>query len=337
MKQRRGATRTRGAFLLIAILLVLTVSGCTPGWDSFNTVTDRGDNVRWLLLISFILSFIVVAIVFGVLLYSMIRFRKGAPSTRTGNTRLEVFWTAVPAALLVVLFVLSIRTMNDVIRAHENNADVLTVRVVGNQWWWSFEYPDLGITTANELHVPTDRPIKLELQSSDVVHSFWVPQIGWKLDTIPGRTNIMSFTVNQAGTFEGACAEFCGAQHAWMRIKVVASPKDDFSAWSAQQARPAAEPSTLLARDGRDTFLLQSCAACHTVTGTQAQGKVGPDLTHFGSRETLGGGVLVNNPENLRAWLEDPQTIKPGVLMPSYNRLSNEQLQALVAYLEGLK
>ena len=337
MKQRRMGLRTRGAFLLLSMLLVLTVSGCTPNWDGFNTVTDRGDRVRWLMVLSFLLSFMMLAIVFGVLLYTMLRFRKGRPSEREGNTRLEIFWTAAPALLLVVLFVFSVRTMNAVSKDHPANDDVLIVRVIGNQWWWAFEYPDLGITTANELHVPTDRPIKLELQSNDVVHSFWVPQIGWKLDTIPGRTNIMNFTVNQTGTFDGACAEFCGAQHAWMRIKVVATPASDFATWTARESKPAAEPSSLLARDGESTFTLESCAACHTVSGTEAQGKVGPDLTHFGSRETLGAGVLINNPANLEAWIRDPSQFKPGILMPGFNRLSDEEIQALVHYLEGLK
>lgn len=337
MKQRRMGPRTRWAFLLFSTLIVLTVSGCTPNWDSFNTVTDRGDRVRWLMNLSFVLSFMMLALVFGLLLYSMIRFRKGRPSEREGNKKLEIFWIVAPALLLVVLFVFSIRTMNAVIKDHPADADVLTVRVIGNQWWWAFEYPDLGITTANELHVPTDRPIKLELQSDDVVHSFWVPQIGWKLDTIPGRTNIMNFTVDQAGTFDGACAEFCGTQHAWMRIKIIASPASDFATWTASQSKPAVEPSSLLARDGENTFMLQSCAACHNVSGTAANGKVGPDLTHFGSRETLGAGVLVNNPANLEAWIRDPSHFKPGIVMPAFNRLSDQEIQALVQYLEGLK
>ncbi|HWV36825.1 MAG TPA: cytochrome c oxidase subunit II [Thermomicrobiales bacterium] len=337
MSKRRTSARMRGAFLALSALMVLTVSGCTPNMDSFKTVTDRGAHVRWLMSLSFILSFIMLALVFGILLYSMLRFRKGSPSEREGNTRLEIFWTATPALLLVVLFILSVRTMNAVSKEHSADDDVLTVRVIGNQWWWAFEYPDLGITTANELHIPTDRPIRLELLSNDVVHSFWVPQIGWKLDTIPGRTNIMNFTVKDGGTFDGACAEFCGAQHAWMRIHVVVSPEADFDAWSKNEARPGTEPSSLIARDGRQTFLTQSCAACHTVAGTQAQGKVGPDLTHFGNRATIGAGVLTNTPENLEAWLRDPKQYKPGILMPGFDRLSDEQIQSLVEYLEGLK
>jgi cytochrome c oxidase subunit II len=331
-----GRTIRRGAFLLVSMALVLTVSGCTGSIDSFNVVTDRGRDNIWLLNLSFVLSFIVMAIVFGVLLYSIFSFRNRLPSEREGFVKLEIFWTATPALLLVVLFVLAVRTMNSIEAQHDAD-DVVTIKAIGNQWWWAFEYPELGITTANELHIPTDRPVRIELESTDVIHSFWVPQLGWKLDMIPGRTNVMNFTVDTAGTFDGACTEFCGAQHAWMRLKVVASSNDDFTAWSSKEAANATSPSSLIARDGESTFMLESCAACHTVKGTAAQGKVGPDLTHFGSRETIGAGVLENTPENLEAWLRDPQAYKPGIVMPGFDRLSDEQIRALVEYLEGLK
>lgn len=339
LRVRAGNHRKRGraAFLLGAMALVLTVTGCTPNWDSFNVVTDRGRDNIWLLNLSFILSFLVMGLVFAILLYSIVRFRNRTPSERHGNTKLEIFWTATPAVLLVVLFVLAVRTMNSIEAQHGSDADVVTIKATGNQWWWSFEYPDLGITTANELHVPVDRPVRIELESTDVVHSFWVPQLGWKMDMIPGRTNVMNFTVDTAGTYDGACTEFCGAQHAWMRIKVVATPNDQFATWSTQQAADAMQPSSLIASDGQSTFQEQSCAACHTVKGTSAQGKVGPDLTHFGSRETIGAGVLENTPENLEAWLRDPQAYKPGIVMPAYGQLSDEQIRALVEYLEGLK
>jgi len=328
---------TRAAFLLVSLVMVLTVSGCTSGIDGLNAVTDRGRDNLWLMNLSFILSFIVMAIVFGVLLYSIVTFRNRLPSEREGFVKLEIFWTVTPALLLVVLFVLAVRTMNSIEAEHGADEDVVTIKAIGNQWWWAFEYPELGITTANELHIPTDRPVRIELESTDVIHSFWVPQLGWKLDMIPGRTNVMNFTVDTAGTYDGACTEFCGAQHAWMRLKVVASPNADFTAWSAREAADATSPSSLIARDGESTFMLESCAACHTVKGTAAQGKVGPDLTHFGSRETIGAGVLENTPENLEAWLRDPQAYKPGIVMPGFDRLSDEQIRALVEYLEGLK
>lgn len=330
-----GRSAPRAAFLLVAVALALTVSGCTSSIDSFNVVTDRGRDNIWLMYLSFILSFLVMALVFGILVYSMVTFRKRTPSTREGLTKLEIVWTAIPALLLAVLFVLSIRTMNTISAGHETG-DVVTIKAVGNQWWWAFDYPELGITTANELYVPTDRPVRVELESVDVIHSFWVPQLGWKLDMIPGRTNIMNFTVEAPGTFDGACAEFCGAQHAWMRLKVIAVPGDQFASWSAREAASAATPSSIIARDGESTFLRQSCAACHTVQGTAAQGKVGPDLTHFASRETIGAGVLENTPENLEAWLRHPQAYKPGIVMPDYDRLTDEQIRALVEYLEGL-
>ena len=330
-------TRARG-LLLLSLLSVLAIVGCTSDINSFNTITDRGDSIRWLLNLSFILSFAVMALVFGILLFVLLRFRgTGAPSTVEKHKALEITWTAIPAALLVVLFIVSLRTGLHVTDAFGSDQDVIRVNVVGNQWWWAFEYPDLGITTANELHVPAGRPVRLEMTGKDVIHSFWVPEIGWKLDTIPGKTTTINFEAHREGTFDGACAEFCGVQHAWMRLKVVSMSNDAFDQWASAQAKAAAEPSSDLARSGRELFLTQTCINCHTVRGTSAQGTVGPDLTHFASRATIGGGVVDNTPESLDAWLRNPDAIKPGVLMPGYDQsLSDDQLKALLEYLEGL-
>lgn len=337
MDQDPRRTKARGLLLLFALTSVLAVAGCTDSISSFDTITGRGDDIRWLLYLSFILSFAVMALVFGVLLYVLLRFRgAGASSKREKHKALEITWTAIPAALLVVLFIFSMRTALNVTGAF-NDDDIVRIKVVGNQWWWSFEYPDLGFTTANELHVPADRPVRLEMTGKDVIHSFWVPEVGWKLDTIPGKTNVLSFETHREGIFDGACAEFCGVQHAWMRMKVVSMSGDDFDAWAKAQAAPPSEPASMLSQDGEKTFLTQTCASCHTVKGTSAKGTVGPDLTHFGSRATIGGGVVANTPENLEAWLRDPQAIKPGVLMPGFDMLSDEEIEALINYLEGLK
>jgi cytochrome c oxidase subunit 2 len=303
-----------------------------------NPVTDKGKDINWLFDLSFILSFIVMALVFSLLVYALFRFRgAGDASPREGNFKLEIFWTSVPALILVTLFVFTIRTMIEVDAEPDDGSDVVHVNVVGNQWWWAFEYPELGITTANELHLPVGQPIELSLTGKDVIHSFWVPEIGWKFDAIPGKTNTMRFTIDEAGTFHGACTEFCGVQHAWMRISVVAEDAETFAAWSESRAAPASEPSSQLARDGKATFLSLSCATCHTIKGVNDSNEVGPDLTHLGSRSTLGAGVIENNDANLRAWILDPNAIKPGVLMPDFTTLTDDEIDALVAYLRGLK
>lgn len=330
--------RVRGAYLALTMAIVLLVSGCTSNVNSLHSITDRGDKVVWLTNLSFILSFIVMALVFVLLIFILLRFRGGGEASgREGNKRLEIIWTAIPAALLVVLFVLTIRTVLDVSDDHAEGADVLHVTVTGNQWWWNIEYPDLGITTATELHLPVDRPVEITLQAGDVIHSLWIPEIGWKLDNIPGKTNTLNFTLNQTGIYDGACAEFCGVQHAWMRLQLYAQSTDEFAAWSKSQAMPATVPSDQLSQAGAATFLAQSCASCHTITGVSAQGNVGPNLTHFGRRTTIGSGVIANTDDNLRAWLKNPDAIKPGVLMPRFDALSDEDINALVAYLEGLK
>lgn len=338
MKQPHERRAGRAATLGSIAMAVLLITGCTGSLDSMNPVTDRGEDINRLFDLSFVLSFAMMGLVFTILVFSLLKFRgAGEASLREGWTKLEIVWTATPALLLTVLFVLTLRTMMDVTAEHNDDDDVLQVNVVGNQWWWSFEYPELGIVTANELYLPVGQPVELTLNAKDVIHSFWVPEIGWKMDMLPGKTNTMRFTLSQAGEFDGACTEFCGAQHAWMRIKVIGQDAESFSAWSAAEAAAAIAPSSQLARDGEATFLANSCATCHSIKGVVESNEVGPDLTHFGSRETIGAGVIENTPENLRAWIEDPHQFKPGVLMPAFDALSDEEIDALVAYLRGLR
>lgn len=332
MDRRR---RLRASVLLVLAVGLVALSGCGPS-ESLNAVTKQGHKISDLWYISFILTAIVLAIIFGVLIYAMIKFHGShQPSTRVGNTRLEIIWTVIPAALVTFLFIMSVRTM---LAVDETHPDAIVIDVTGNQWWWDYTYPSLGVTTAYELHVPVGKPVQLKVTGGDVIHSYWVPKLGWKMDTIPNKVNTMNLTATRAGSFDGACAEFCGTQHAGMRMRVVAQPPDEFDAWVKQQQQDAsALPATSLERNGRATFLSQTCAICHTVNGTSAQGKVGPDLTHIGSRSTIGSGEVLNTPANLEAWIRDPASIKPGVLMPGYDKLSDQQIKALVAYLEGLK
>ena len=218
-------------------------------------------------------------------------------------------------------------------------ADALKVTVVGHQWWWEFRYPDLGIVTANELHVPLSTDAKaahtsLRLESADVAHSFWVAQLAGKTDLIPGITNTMWIEPRQEGTFLGNCAEYCGTQHANMLLRVIAQPEADFKQWVAAQQKPQADDAA--AAEGKRAFESLSCVNCHAIRGTIAKGNFGPDLTHLTTRETLAAGVIANTPENLKRWVNDPQEVKPGCLMPSM-KLTDNELTQVVAYLESLK
>jgi cytochrome c oxidase subunit 2 len=206
----------------------------------------------------------------------------------------------------------------------------MRIAAVGHQWWWEFGYG--GTKTANELHIPVDTPIDLDLTSVDVIHSFWVPELGPKMDMLPGTTNHLRLFARRAGSYDGQCAEFCGVEHAWMRIRVVVQSQVEFDRWLSAQALPAAAHGG----DGERVFLSNICVNCHTIRGTTATGTAGPDLTHLGARATIGAGVLPNDVARMRAWLADPQRYKPGSLMPRVP-LPDADLDALAAYLVSLK
>jgi len=217
--------------------------------------------------------------------------------------------------------------------------DALQVTAIGHQWWWEIRYQDLGVVTANELHVPVSTAAKpaltfLKLESADVAHSFWVPQLSGKTDLIPNRTNSMWIDPQQEGTFLGNCAEYCGMQHANMLLRVIVQSPAEFEKWATAQRLGPSSDSRVEA--GRATFLSLSCVNCHTLSGTSASGTFGPDLSHLMSRATLGSGVIPNTPENLRAWVKDPQAIKPGNLMPNM-QLNARELDEVVSYLSSLK
>jgi cytochrome c oxidase subunit II len=305
---------------------------------TLDPISPQGAAILELFVLAMVPSTLIFLLIVGLLAYIVVRYRArpgdGEPIQVEGHRGLEIGWTVGPVVLLVALFLLTVRTMRTV---EAQPSDALRVEVVGNQWWWAYRYPDLGVVTANELHVPVGQPLRLELTATDVVHSFWVPQFGWKRDAIPGKTNLMSVRVDRAGVFEGACAEYCGLQHAWMRIRVVAQTGAEFDAWVIAQRQPAPAPTNPTAQRGQQVFEANTCVACHTVQGTAATGRVGPDLSHVGDRATLAGGVLENTPDNLGRWIRDPQAVKSGALMPAYANLPDADLTALVAYLEGLK
>jgi cytochrome c oxidase subunit 2 len=212
------------------------------------------------------------------------------------------------------------------------------IQVIGHQWWWEIRYPQTGasVITANELHMPVGKKLLVQVDSGDVIHDVWIPQLGPKMDTVPGQTNWMWLQADRAGTYPGVCAEYCGTEHAWMLIKAIAQPQAEFDAWLQQQRAPAVPATTAETQHGAQLFTQRTCINCHAISGTAAQARVGPDLTHYASRGVLGAGVLTQTPENTMRWLQDPQKVKPGNRMPNLH-LAPDELRDLTAYMESLK
>jgi cytochrome c oxidase subunit 2 len=331
--------------LTLGLLSMLALAGCagSPTWfepasPNAALITDLGTAI-------FAIAIGVFVVVESLLIISVVRFsrkRQGEPAQIEGNTRFEIAWTAAPAIVLAVVFFLSLQTLTQIAYAPASSAGAsnapaggLHVRVIGHQWWWEFQYPDLNIITANELHVPVNTVVNFDIESTDVIHSFWVPQLAGKTDAIPGHVNHTWFQASQLGTFHGQCAEFCGTEHALMRLEAVVETADRFQAWVKQQQAPVAVMSGDAAR-GEQLFLNGACIGCHTVNGTKAVGKVGPNLTHLASRKLFAGAVFDNNADNLSKWLANPPAMKPGTSMPNLN-LSQTDIDALVAYLTSLK
>jgi cytochrome c oxidase subunit 2 len=322
------------------VVLALSLAGC--GLDSAQTtLLPRSDFARqshtiFLQILWWdVAIFVIVA---AVLLLAILRFRERDPAALPrqvrGSARLELAWTIAPA---IILTFIAFPTVGAIFRTQAPPApDALRVNVIGHQWWWEFEYPDLGITTATDLYLPLGQRVALELAANDVIHSFWVPGLGGKRDTPPGHLNRILMTPSAPGEYPGQCAEFCGVSHANMRQRAVVLPGPEFQAWVARQKAPAAEPPEgSPAAEGRQLFTTQACVGCHTIQGV-AGGRIGPDLTHLATRKTIAGGMLPNTAESLRRWLKDPPAVKPGSLMPDL-KLTDAQVSVLAAYLASLK
>ncbi len=279
----------------------------------------------------------ILLLVGGLVSYSSHKFRAkpGEPTPKPvyGNTKLEIAYTVGFIVILGVISVFSIRSM-EASDPPVNQPDNL--HIVAHQWWWEVRYPDTGIVTANEVHIPIHTPEQISFQSADVIHDFWVPELGRKMDVIPGIVNRSWLAADTAGTYYGTCAEYCGQEHAWMRIRVIAQTPNDFTSWEQAQLAVPTPPTEGAAAQGAQDFQQLSCASCHTIRGTPAHEDIGPDLTHVASRQTLAAGVLENTAANLAKWLLDPSLIKPGCKMPNLH-LPRQQQDELVAYLETLK
>jgi cytochrome c oxidase subunit II len=287
---------------------------------------------------------VIFVVVGSLLVYAIVNFRSRPedegrePPQVYGSTQIELAWTIIPILIVVVLFLATARVIHAVQDAPKPSG-ALEVTVVGHQFWWEYRYPQLGIVTANELHIPVSdpgrpRPTFLTLLSADTDHSFWIPQLGGKTDLIPNRVNRMWMDPPRPGLFLGQCAQYCGTQHAKMLQRVSVDSAEDFEAWVRAEQRPAAQDAG--AADGRRVFETTACINCHAVSGTVANGRFGPDLTHLMSRVTLASGAAANTTANLRLWIRDPDAIKPGSLMPAM-KVSDADLEALVRYMETLR
>ena len=292
-------------------------------------------------------TLVIFLVVAGLLFYALIRFRHRStdsthePAQIYGSTQIELSWTVIPVLIVVMLFLSTTRVILET-EASPKPSGAVDITVIGHQYWWEYRYPSLGIVTANELHIPVSdpkspTPTYLEMSSADVAHSFWVPRLAGKTDLIPNRINTMWIDPEQPGLYLGQCAQYCGTQHAKMLLRVYAQSPADFAAWVKQQQHLAQADLSAnpLAEEGRTVFLHNACINCHTVNGTVASGRFGPDLTHLASRDTIASGPIENTSENRRKWIDNPDAMKPGSLMPAMH-LNEHDLDAITAYLTTL-
>lgn len=332
--------------LMFAALAIASVAAACGGDFPQSSLLPQSDVAREIDSLFrgiFWWAMVVFVVVEGALIVAIIRFRErpGAPKPRPvhGHTLLEIGWTLAPAIILIFIGVPTMITLWRIDRPPERSE--VRVEVVGHQWWWEFNYPDLGITTANELHVPVGKTVDLRLRSADVIHSFWFPRVAGKRDLVPGRVNQLWFTPDSVGVYPGQCAEFCGTSHALMAMRLHVEAEEDFERWVEQQLREAVEVEEAgddpLVSAGRDLFFgAGGCISCHQIRGTVAAGILGPDLTHVGGRGTIAAGVLENTLDNLASWIKDPHDVKPGNLMLDMG-LDDEQARQVAAYLLSLE
>jgi cytochrome c oxidase subunit II len=351
-KTARGVVVSRVAAILVLLTGILLAAGlCTasprianPVPSIFQPHSTPADSIYHLSRFVLTITGLIFLVVFSLLSYVIVKFRSSAaaderePAQVYGSTQIELAWTVIPILIVVVLFLATARVIHAIQDAPKPAAAV-EVTAIGHQFWWEFRYPGLGVVTANELHIPVSDPASptptfLKLLSADTDHSFWVPQLAGKTDLIPNHPNEMWMDPHRTGLFLGQCAQYCGTQHAKMLLRVSVDSPEEFAAWIRAQKQLANQDEKEIA--GRRIFETTACVNCHAVGGTVATGRFGPDLTHLMSRRTIAAGAADNTDENLRLWIQNPDAIKPGSLMPAM-QLSNADMDALVRYLETLK
>ncbi|WP_117191597.1 cytochrome c oxidase subunit II [Rhizobium terrae] len=319
----------------------MLLSGCGGIQSALDPQGHSAILLRDLILVIVAICSLVWLAVMIVLVWALLRRRDREPGDGQGSDRGMRIWVsgAVAATVLIIsgLTIGSFYTTRGLNGA--KNPDV-TIRVRAQQWWWQFIYEDTdparNFQTANELHIPVGKEVRVRLESVDVIHSFWVPSLAGKLDLIPGRENVLTFRAERSGVYRGQCAEFCGLQHSHMAFFIIAESEESYRQWAGAQRQSGAEPVEAETSAGKAVFAARQCAACHTIRGTAAAGTTGPDLTHIGSRRTIAAGLLENTRGSLAAWIADPQTLKPGNNMPIVP-LSSDELRQLSAYMESLK
>ena len=342
--------RVMGILVLLAgILFAAGLCTASPRVDNpvpsiFQPHSTPAESIYHLSHFVLAITATIFLVVFSLLIYVILKFRNRAagadrePAQVYGSTQIELAWTIIPILIVVVLFLATARVIHTIQDASKPAAAV-EVTAIGHQFWWEFRYPGLGIVTANELHIPVSDPAHstptfLKLLSADTDHSFWIPQLAGKTDLIPNRVNEMWMDPHQTGTYLGQCAQYCGTQHAKMLLRVSVDSPEDFAAWVRAQKQPANQEAKEIA--GRHVFETTACMNCHAVGGTNGTGRFGPDLTHLMSRSTIASGAAENTAANLRLWIQNPDAIKPGSLMPAM-KLSDADLDALVRYLQTLR
>ncbi|MCJ9669656.1 MULTISPECIES: cytochrome c oxidase subunit II [unclassified Neorhizobium] len=325
---------------LILLPLPVLLSGCGGSQSALDAQGYSGALLRDLIVLIVVVCLVVWIGVMIMLAWSLTRRRDGqAGDSRGSEQRLGVWVSgAVAATVLIIggLTILSFQTTRSLDRAGDPD---LTIRVRAQQWWWQFVYEDAdagSFQTANEIHIPVGKEVRVRLESTDVIHSFWVPSLGGKQDLVPGRENLLTLRAERPGVYRGQCAEFCGLQHSHMAFFVIAEEEESYRQWAATQRQPGAQTGEAEASAGKAVFMARRCAACHTIRGTGATGTTGPDLTHVGSRRTIAAGLMDNTRGSLAAWIADPQTLKPGNNMPLVP-LTGDELRQLSAYMESLK
>jgi cytochrome c oxidase subunit II len=351
MQRKQKSIKLSAPFVLALLFSFISAAAATALAEPPTVITSIFDpqstpakSILDVSLFTLVITGIIFAVVFTLLVYSIVKFRGRAvdagrePAQVYGSTQIELAWTVIPILIVVVLFLATARTIRAVQDAPEP-ATALEVTVIGHQFWWEFRYPKLGVVTANELHVPVSdaahpTPTFLKLFSADTDHSFWIPQLAGKTDLVPNHPNSMWIDPHRTGVYLGQCAQYCGTQHAKMLLRVYVDSDEDFKAWVHAQQQPAVEDENAIL--GKRVFETTACINCHAINGTVANGRFGPDLTHLMSRRTIASGAAANTEENVRRWIQNPDDIKPGSLMPAM-KLSDSDLDALTAYMETLR
>ena len=332
-------------WLLFAVFLLLPLGGCRGPQSILRPQGPAAAKLAQMGWVVFILFSAITFIVLVVLIWGAVRRRGSLEDHEPWNQGGGQSWVliggfAVPMMILCGVFVYTLQGMTE-FPIHHNHADPPDIEIIGHQWWWEVHYLSGGAShrfvTANEIHIPVGQPIDIELKTADVIHAFWVPALHGKIQLMPGQTNHIRIQADQPGSYAGQCAVYCGEQHAHMRLLVVAQSGVEYQAWYEQQLKDAADPQGDEAVHGRDVVERTACALCHTIRGTEANGKVAPDLTHLASRAMIAANSYVNNTANLEAWASHAQSLKPGALMPDLTIYSGADLRAIVAYLQQLK